>query len=160
MDRYIERGGRTVETVRDFVDSMELRDVLTDKKENEDRVQLLTLHGCKGLEFPIVFMMGIEEDMIPHKMLGTDIAEERRLFYVGVTRAQRSLILSRAQKRRKYGKWADAAPSRFLLEIPPHLLSLRQGPRPIKEEQRKSMVADLFKKLDALDAAASPKPTV
>lgn len=150
LDRFVERGGRTKESIRDFVDAMELRDALNDKKEDDDRVQLLTLHACKGLEFPIVFFMGVEEDILPHKTLGSDVTEERRLFYVGVTRAQKQLILTRAKRRRKHGQMVSSAPSRFLLEIPEGLVTSRSGPRPIREDQRKAMMADFFKKLDSL----------
>lgn len=155
LDSFVARGGRTAETVREFLDAMELRDTLEDKKAEEDRVQLLTLHACKGLEFPVVFLLGVEEDLLPHKVLGNDVSEERRLFYVGVTRAKRRLILTRARQRRKYGKLVPSAPSRFLLEIPPELVQEHAGPRPVREEHRKAMVADLFKKLDALSGKSS-----
>jgi DNA helicase-2/ATP-dependent DNA helicase PcrA len=159
LDRQLEQNGRTTTALKDFLDNMELRDALQDREENEDRVQLLTLHACKGLEFPVVFLVGLEEDIIPHRMLGTDIAEERRLLYVGVTRAQKRLVLSRVQKRRKHGKWVTCAPSRFLLEIPENLLRDFQGPRPVREELRKSMVAELYKKLDAMGAQPLPRKT-
>ncbi len=151
LDKYFETGGRTRESLSDFMDAMELRDALEDKKENEDRVQLLTLHACKGLEFPSVFLIGVEEDLIPHKVLGTDISEERRLFYVGITRARKRLILSRASRRRRHGKWVECPPSRFLLEMPEGLVKNHTGPRPVREDNRKAMVAQLFQKLDALD---------
>ena len=153
LDRFVEKGGRSATVVREFLDAMELRDTLEEKKADEDRVQLLTFHACKGLEFPVVFMMGLEEDIIPHKMLGNDISEERRLFYVGVTRAQKRLIFTRARQRRKHGKLIVSAPSRFLLEIPPELIVENDGPRPAREDQRKAMIADLFKKLDSLGGA-------
>ncbi len=152
LDKFFANGGSSRETLRQFVDAMELRDALDEKKENEDRVQLLTLHACKGLEFPVVFLIGVEEDLIPHKVLGTDVSEERRLFYVGITRAQHRLILSRACRRRRHGKWAECPASRFLLELPPGLVKEHVGPRPVREVNRRAMVADLFKKLDALDA--------
>jgi DNA helicase II / ATP-dependent DNA helicase PcrA len=158
LDSFIERGGRNITTLKKFVDSMELRDAITENKKEEDRVQLMTLHACKGLEFPIVFLIGLEEDLLPHKTLGLDIAEERRLFYVGITRAQERLILTRAEKRRKYGKWIDSAPSRFLLEIPTDLMKSYKGARPMSKDQRKDMIADLFKKIDALNAV-TPKVT-
>ena len=63
----------------------------------------MTLHACKGLEFPVVYFVGIEEDLIPHKRLGADISEERRLFYVGVTRAKDKLIFTRARKENGMG---------------------------------------------------------
>jgi len=150
VDRFVDKTGRTAQTLKQFIDAMELRDVLNDKEENEDRVQLLTLHACKGLEFPSVILMGVEEDILPHKMLGNDLSEERRLFYVGVTRAQKKLILTRASNRRRHGKTVPSPPSRFLLEIPSGLTVEHTRSRPIQEEKRKSMIADLFKKLDAL----------
>jgi len=154
LDRYIEKGSRSVDTLKDFIDSMELRDTINEEKEDEDRIQLMTLHACKGLEFPVVFLLGVEEDILPHKTLGSDISEERRLFYVGVTRAQQHLVMSRVQKRQRHGKLLDSAPSRFLLEIPKHLMEERIGPRTISHESRKAMLAELYKKLDGI-----PSPT-
>jgi superfamily I DNA/RNA helicase len=157
LDKFIATGGSSRESLKQFLDAMELRDALDEKKENEDRVQLMTLHACKGLEFPTVFLVGVEEDLIPHKVLGTDVTEERRLFYVGITRAQTKLVLSRACRRRRHGKWAECAPSRFLLEVPVGLFKEHAGPRPLREGHRRSMVADLFSKLDALDKKAAAK---
>ncbi len=159
IDRFVERGGRSLESIRQFLDAMELRDLLSGKEEDEDRVQLLTLHACKGLEFNVVLLIGVEEDILPHRILGTNLSEERRLFYVGITRARQKLIISRASKRRRHGKLSPAVASRFLEEIPKHLLTIQQGPRPMNEDRRKSMIADLFKKLDNLGMTASaPKP--
>jgi len=148
LDRYFESGVRSVATLSDFVDSMELRDSINEEKEDEDRVQLMTLHACKGLEFPVVFLLGVEEDILPHKTLGSDLSEERRLFYVGVTRAQQHLTLSRVEKRQRHGKIVNSAPSRFLIEIPKHLIEERKGPRIISPEARKAMLAQLYAKLE------------
>lgn len=156
LDRFVERGGRSAQTLKEFLDAMELRDLLSGKEEKEDRIQLLTLHACKGLEFPVVLLIGVEEDILPHRVLGTNLSEERRLFYVGITRAKQKLILSRAQKRRRHGKVIPAIPSRFLGEIPPHLLRVQEGPRPLNEDRRKSMIAQLFKKLDGLGSPTQP----
>jgi superfamily I DNA/RNA helicase len=157
LDRFVQTGGRNVETLKDFIDKMELRDPVEEK--DEDRVQLLTLHACKGLEFPVVILLGVEEDMLPHKTLGNDVAEERRLFYVGVTRAERHLILGRTLRRKKFGKHVETVPSRFLVEIPETMLSKREGLRPVNENRRKAMLADLFKKLDAPQTPAVPSPS-
>ncbi len=154
LDKFVATGGRNRQTIQDFLDAMELRDAMDEQKENEDRVQLLTLHACKGLEFPVVFLIGVEEDLIPHKVLGTDVSEERRLFYVGVTRAQERLILSRACRRRRHGKFVECVASRFLLEVPAGLINEHSGPRPVREVNRRAMVASLFEKLDALDKKA------
>ncbi|MDA0563545.1 UvrD-helicase domain-containing protein [Streptomonospora sp. S1-112] len=91
-----------------------------------DRVALLTLHAAKGLEFPVVFLVGCEDGLLPHRLPGaapqdTDEAEERRLFFVGMTRAQQRLYLSRARRRTRRGATADAAPSAFLDAIDPAL---------------------------------------
>lgn len=155
LDSFIDKGGRSIKTLTEFVDAMELRDA-TDETAEEDqapKVQLLTLHACKGLEFKVVIFVGCEEDLIPHRTLGSDVSEERRLFYVGITRAKERLVLTRAKTRKRYGKFITVAPSRFLLEIPEHLLaSFETGFRPVGEEQRKNLMSELFKKLDATSA--------
>jgi DNA helicase-2/ATP-dependent DNA helicase PcrA len=93
--------------------------------EFEDSVQLMTLHSAKGLEFPLVFITGLEEKLFPHKMSMDDptrIEEERRLCYVGITRAMKKLFLTYAESRRLYGEDNYHAPSRFLREIPKTLI--------------------------------------
>jgi superfamily I DNA/RNA helicase len=150
LERYLERGGGGIDSLGDFIDAMELRDAMEEKDDQVPKVQLMTLHACKGLEFSIVFLMGVEEDILPHRVLGSDISEERRLFYVGITRARDRLILTRARQRRKHGKWIDSPPSRFLLEVSPDLYVQFHGSRPINESKRKAMVAELFRKLDGL----------
>jgi DNA helicase II / ATP-dependent DNA helicase PcrA len=98
--------------------------VRTPEEEQERTcVTLMTLHGAKGLEFLYVFMVGLEEDLLPHKKsveMAQDLNEERRLCYVGMTRAQKRLWLTHAKRRQRYGKWAEITPSRFLHEIPEH----------------------------------------
>jgi DNA helicase-2/ATP-dependent DNA helicase PcrA len=91
----------------------------------EDAVQMMTLHSAKGLEFPLVFLAGLEEGMFPSSRSIEEagrLAEERRLAYVGITRAQQKLILSYAEVRRLHGQDNYGMPSRFLREIPPELL--------------------------------------
>ncbi len=93
--------------------------------QNEDGVQLMTLHSAKGLEFPIVFLVGLEEGLFPHSLSAEDpqrLEEERRLCYVGMTRAMRQLYVTHAENRRLYGRESYPSPSRFLREIPPELL--------------------------------------
>ncbi len=103
--------------------ALERRDEEPDKEQmaNADAVKLMTMHSAKGLEFPRVYMVGMEEGLLPHKRTveGTEseIAEERRLAYVGVTRAQEALTLTRAAQRRKWGKMKKSIPSRFLREM-------------------------------------------
>ena len=112
-------------TLRGFLDEIALGHTdSSDDKENQLRnnaIALMTLHSAKGLEFPYVYMVGMEEGILPHKRAvaedGSAIDEERRLCYVGVTRAQEELTLSFALSRRKWGKARDTIPSRFLYEM-------------------------------------------
>ena len=103
-----------------------------------DKMILTTLHGAKGLEFPVVFLIGLEEELLPHARAlmphstdvsdpdhVSDVSEERRLAYVGITRAQEMLYVTRADRRRRHGKEVPRTPSRFLLEIPEELCELR-----------------------------------
>lgn len=111
--------------LRQFIDSAALDAGDTQADEFEDSVQLMTLHSAKGLEFPLVFLAGVEEGLFPHKMslLESDrLEEERRLCYVGITRAMQKLTISYAESRRLHGKESFNGPSRFIREIPPELL--------------------------------------
>ncbi|MES9941599.1 MAG: DNA helicase II [Candidatus Thiodiazotropha sp. 6PLUC2] len=98
----------------------------------EDCVQLMTLHSAKGLEFPLVFLVGVEEGLFPHSMSADDptrLEEERRLCYVGITRAMKMLYLSHAESRRLHGSESYPLPSRFIREIPAELMrEVRAGP--------------------------------
>lgn len=143
-----ERHGRTLETLERFIDLMELRDPVDSSDSGADEVQLMTLHACKGLEFPLVFLLGLEEDLLPHAKLGGDVDEERRLFYVGVTRAQKHLVLTRVRQRKRYGRMQPVAPSRFLMELDEQLFDQFHDGRPLAKGAREAMLADLMKKLD------------
>jgi ATP-dependent DNA helicase Rep len=91
-----------------------------DEESGGDRVHLMTLHAAKGLEFPHVFLTGMEEELLPHRTAIEEdaIEEERRLAYVGITRAQRSLTFSLAQRRKRFGELVITEQSRFLAELP------------------------------------------
>ena len=94
-------------------------------------VSLMTLHTAKGLEYDAVFLTGLEEGLLPHQMSAAEPggpAEERRLFYVGITRARKRLYLSLAMSRAQFGEVAVAMPSRYLQEIPEGLIDWRQSP--------------------------------
>ena len=97
----------------------------TQASEHEDAVQMMTLHSAKGLEFPLVFIAGMEEELFPHKLSVADpqrLEEERRLAYVGITRAMRQLYISHAEIRRLYGEERYARASRFVRDIPAELI--------------------------------------
>jgi DNA helicase-2/ATP-dependent DNA helicase PcrA len=106
--------------IRDFIDRVSLLTNL-DESSGENKISLMTLHNAKGLEFPVVFVTGLEEGILPYfKANGNEdeIAEERRLFYVGMTRAKDLLLLTGARRRRLYSRIQDQEPSRFLRDMP------------------------------------------
>jgi DNA helicase-2/ATP-dependent DNA helicase PcrA len=152
LDGMFARHGRSLETLEMFINCMELRDP-GDEGEKSDEVQMMTLHACKGLEFPLVFLLGLEEDLLPHARLGQNTDEERRLFYVGVTRAKKHLVLTRVKQRKRYGRHVPVAPSRFLLELNAQLYKEMQNGRPMEAGARESMLADLYAKLNVKIAA-------
>lgn len=110
-------------SLKDAITKLILMDLMERQEEEDvqDQVQMLTLHASKGLEFPHVFILGVEEDILPHRNSIEDdnVEEERRLAYVGITRAQRTLTLMLAAKRKQYGEIIDTSDSRFLEELPP-----------------------------------------
>lgn len=109
-------------TLPEVVNRLTLRDMMERNSEDEggDQVQLMTLHASKGLEFPYVFMVGVEERILPHQTSidEDNVDEERRLAYVGITRAQRELWFTLCRERRQFGETMRCEPSRFLLELP------------------------------------------
>jgi len=111
-------------TIEDAIGKLVLRDMLERQQEEEegaDGVQMMTLHASKGLEFPSVYILGFEEEILPHRssIEADTVEEERRLAYVGITRAKRNLTMTFAAKRKQYGEISDCSPSRFLDELPP-----------------------------------------
>ena len=133
-------------TLTEVVNRLILRDMMERGEDDGegDQVQLMTLHASKGLEFPIVFLVGMEEGLLPHQSSidEDNVEEERRLAYVGITRAQRELIFSLAKERRQFGEVINPEPSRFLFELPPDDLQWEnQKPKATKEErQQKAQV--------------------
>lgn len=122
LERLVSPKGEQQLSFQDAIQRMALIDILDrqSSEQNTNAVQLLTLHAAKGLEFQHVFIIGWEEDTLPHKTsieLET-VNEERRLAYVGMTRAQKSLVLTYAKQRKRYGEWQPTTPSRFLSELP------------------------------------------
>ena len=110
-------------TIEEAIAKLVLRDMLERQQEEEEGaegVQMMTLHASKGLEFPYVFIMGVEEEILPHRssIEADTIEEERRLAYVGITRARQNLAMTFAAKRKQYGEIIECMPSRFLDELP------------------------------------------
>lgn len=148
LESYIKKREPALSTLKDFIDAMMLRDDTSDN-DDKDQVQLMTFHASKGLEFPAVLLVGIEEDLIPHKRLGSDIDEERRLFYVGITRAQKKLVMTYCQQRKKMGVVKPVFSSRFLREVSENLYTqYEHGARPVSGLARESLVSDFLKKLN------------
>ena len=129
------------ETLGEFLDHAALVSE-ADDYDARAQITLMTLHAAKGLEFPVVFLVGLEEGLFPHSrtlLEADDLEEERRLCYVGMTRAMDQLVLTRASYRRRYGTDMPEAsvPSRFLDEVPRELLEDLGSPRPSRYEERR-----------------------
>lgn len=143
-----EEGGMTIE---EAIAKLVLRDMLERQQEEEegaDGVQMMTLHASKGLEFPYVFIMGVEEDILPHRssIEADTIEEERRLAYVGITRARQNLAMTFAAKRKQYGEIIDCSPSRFLEELPQEDLEwegMEDAPVEVKAARGNTALADI-----------------
>lgn len=156
---YLERSERP--SLIGFLDAISLLDAEPAGKEDKEKqlsnttVTLMSLHSSKGLEFPVVFLVGMEEGFLPHKKsidVTFDIDEERRLCYVGITRAQQRLVLLGVRQRRKHGKLELREPSRFLAELPQQLLARRHDSSCANgsaEEQEKS-ASQFFQQIQQL----------
>ncbi|SJM91318.1 DNA helicase Rep [Crenothrix polyspora] len=122
LKRIADKDTDNEKSLAELVSKMMLMDILERNQEEEvlEQVSLMTLHAAKGLEFPHVFLIGMEENILPHQnSIETDnIEEERRLAYVGITRAQRTLTFSYCTHRKRYGEISECEPSRFLTELP------------------------------------------
>jgi DNA helicase-2/ATP-dependent DNA helicase PcrA len=128
-------------TIIDFLAEVALVSDADDLEDASGSVSLMTMHTAKGLEYDAVFVTGVEEDLLPHRMSANEPggpAEERRLFYVGVTRARKRLYLSLAMTRAQFGEVTVAMPSRFLQEIPADLIDWRQSPGDVNSRGRGS----------------------
>ena len=124
-DKYQPEDPESIDPVTDFLGTTALMSDLDDFEEGDGAVTLMTLHAAKGLEFPVVFLIGLEEGIFPlsRAMMDEDLLEEeRRLAYVGITRAMKKLFLTNAFSRLLYGRTQANEPSRFIAEISPELL--------------------------------------
>lgn len=166
-EKDVEAGDNRVRNLKDFIATMDQAGAPTDSlhdqlleflenvtldsdRDNEedkagDAVTLITMHSCKGLEFPHVYIVGLEDGLLPHsrsKVEGT-LDEERRLFYVAVTRAMLGLTISHCAGRKKYGQVMPCHPSQFLKELPPELVETdhEKSKKPVEQTTGKSLFA-------------------
>lgn len=156
LQTYMREAGDKA-NLEEFINMVSLMDIdVGEEKESGERVTLSTLHGCKGLEFKHVVMVGLEEGILPHNRtlnphatdaVITEIAEERRLCYVGMTRAKDQLILSRAATRVSRGKPQRSCPSRFLDPIPADLLDCTDMNSAASSDDMAAAMADFLAKI-------------
>ena len=139
LNKMMEKDKGTADEIGidEAISKLMLRDMLEQQEEDDDsdKVHLLTLHASKGLEFPHVFIMGLEEELLPHRnsIEEDNIEEERRLMYVGITRAKRTLALTYSAMRKQYGEKIETIPSRFLDELPEDDLQWEGGEKKDKK---------------------------
>jgi DNA helicase-2/ATP-dependent DNA helicase PcrA len=161
LSAITEFGAGPARSLEEFLQEVSLVSDIDQWDDSHNAVTLLTLHSAKGLEFPVVFITGLEEGLLPFYSSTSDrkeIEEERRLYYVGVTRAMRKLYLTHARVRFRFGEATSQPPSRFLEEIDPSLVEVVRGggyrtPRPAAF--RRSTSRDRFARKEPLDAEES-----
>ena len=126
-----------------------------DDEGDKGKVNLMTIHASKGLEFPVVFIAGAEEGLIPHaRAIEEDeknVEEERRLFYVAITRARDKLYISSCAKRKKMSATVDCQPSRFLDEIPPRLVEYHEPQEAVDDKKAVEMFENMKKQLQMMN---------
>lgn len=131
VKEYSERQGDEA-TLQGYLEDVALISDIDSYNESDDQVVLMTVHSAKGLEFPYVFLIGMEESVFPYYFMGneheTNLEEERRLAYVAITRAKKELYISRSQDRQLWGRTRRNKPSRFLREIEPEYLEETRSP--------------------------------
>jgi DNA helicase II / ATP-dependent DNA helicase PcrA len=146
LDHAGSAAAKPTTRISEFLDDLTLDADRKDEKDQQlDAVTLITMHSCKGLEFPHVFIVGLEDGLLPHsrsKVEGT-LDEERRLFYVAITRAMQTLTMSHCLSRKKYGQALPCHPSGFLKEIPDEFIERgdERAKTPVAPESGKSMFA-------------------
>ena len=147
VQRWEENPYNESTNIYDYLNRITLLGKEDDSDEQAGEVALMTIHAAKGLEFPVVFIAGVEQGLIPHERSieegAENIEEERRLFYVAVTRAQKKLFLTSCKKRRKIGGVKECSPSPFVDEIPKDLIKYYE----MDEEKKEERIDDMFAKL-------------
>ena len=141
VDIRVQEGNPNAGLV-DFLSEVSLMsDLDSDNEENPDRITLMTIHSAKGLEFPTVFIVGLEEELFPNQCAQSslrEMEEERRLFYVAITRAKDHCVLSFAKSRYRYGQFGFCEPSRFIKEINPRYIAMQGGVQAQRPQQQQS----------------------
>lgn len=160
LDSPTPRSGTLADRLEGFLEDVTLDAEREAEEETRgDAVTLITMHSCKGLEFPHVFIVGLEEGLLPHARSKTEgtLDEERRLFYVAITRAQETLRLSHCSARRKYGQLTPCHPSSFLRELPEELVERAEDREPqlVSAEAGRERFAAIRARLEAARAGAS-----
>ncbi len=154
VENYIDENELDDNPFAAAIANLMLRDMLEREEEEQEsnQVQLMTLHAAKGLEFNHVYLVGMEEELLPHKssIEIDDIEEERRLAYVGITRAQKTLTFTLCKKRNRFGELVSCQPSRFLDEIPEEDLDWDAKRKPLTEEQQQELAEDNLTMLKSL----------
>ncbi len=157
IERLLTDDEQKDQPLSDVVRSLCLHDMLSrqDGENDDNQVQMMTLHAAKGLEYPHVFMVGMEEDLLPHRnsVEADTIEEERRLCYVGMTRARHTLTFTRSRARQQFGETSACEPSRFLDELPPDDVVFMGELDPGNEEASRAAGKDALKGLMNLLAA-------
>jgi superfamily I DNA/RNA helicase len=143
LDNFGQPSQSPADRLQTFLEDVTLDAEMLEEKENTgDAVTLITMHSCKGLEFPHVYIVGLEEGLLPHSRSTTEgtLDEERRLFYVAVTRAMQGLAISHCSGRKKYGQLMPCHPSRFLKELPADLVEdPTTSKKPVQEDSARKM---------------------
>jgi DNA helicase-2/ATP-dependent DNA helicase PcrA len=153
MSRF--ESGEESPSLHGFLETMALADLVKEKEEEKGGrgVTLISFHSSKGLEFPVVFIAGVEEDILPHKKsssMAEEIEEERRLFYVGITRAMNELYITCTEHRLKYGKDKPSVPSRFLEEVPEEAIKRIDRFEKLDPDQEKVYAKKFFANIKAI----------
>lgn len=148
LDAEQNSANSPVERLQTFLEDITLDNELAEEQENAgDAVTLITMHSCKGLEFPHVYLVGLEDGLLPHSRSKTEgtLDEERRLFYVAITRAMQTLTISHCGGRKKYGQLLPCHPSPFLKELPADLVEHadEKGKQPVSVESGKNLFANM-----------------
>ena len=152
LDGSNAAGKALFERLEEFLENITLDSDREEEEEKGDVVTLITMHSCKGLEFPSVFIVGLEDGLLPHSRSKTEgtLDEERRLFYVAITRAMRTLSISHCAGRKKYGTITPCHPSPFLGELPPEFVEHadEKAKQPVTPASGKQLFASLLDSLE------------